>query len=172
MTDILELETRRKIYDVIKKNPGVNLSTIADRLQISSQLIDYHLHYLEQHELITITKEAGYKRCYIKGDIGAHDKQILSLLRQEIPLKIILYLLRYPHSRHRDILQSLGISSPHFSYHLRKLLKHGIIEHSLDKEKQGYIVRNKQNIIALLIRYKPTTLLENIEDTWKDFLPG
>ena len=93
MDEVLQLEIRKKIYKLMLKNPGMNLSAIAEQLKISVALADYHLHHMEGNELITIVKEGGYKRYYVKGEIGAEDKKVLSLFQQEIPLKIVLYLL-------------------------------------------------------------------------------
>jgi len=172
MSEVLELETRKKIYAFIEQNPGVNLSTIADKLDISSQLVDYHLIYLDRHGIATIVKEGGFKRCYIKGQVGSEDKKILSLLRQETPLLIILFLLKNPYSRYRDVMQNLKISSPLFSYHLRKLVKQGVIIASTEGPKTGYKVCNETEVVNFIIRYKPTTILENVQDVWMDFYPG
>lgn len=171
MSDSQEFDTRRKIYDFIAQHPGVNLSKIADLLELSTQLVDYHLLYLEKHDLITIEKEGGYKRCYVKGKIGLKDKRILSVLRQEIPLKIVLFLLKNPYSRHRDILRFLGTSSARFSYHLRKLVRNGIISESKIGDKAGYIISNKKEVIEFLIVYRPSSILMSIKETWEDFAP-
>ena len=64
------------------------------------------------------------------------------------------------------------MSSPRFSYHLRKLVKTNIIEVAISGEKKGYIVRNGKDIIKLLILYKPAGMEEMIEDTWLDFGPS
>jgi predicted transcriptional regulator len=172
MTDALELERRRTLYNFVAQHPGVNLSTIAEMLKLSSQLVDYHLAYLERHQLITVVKEGGYKRYYIRGEIGVIDKQILSILRQELPLRIVLYLLKHPYSRYRDILESLDTSSPRFAYHLRKLVKNRIVIVASSGEKRGYIVRREKEIITLLIRYKPTSILRTVKETWEEFGPG
>jgi predicted transcriptional regulator len=174
MSDSLGLETRKKIYSFIEENPGVHLSQIAEILKMSAQLIDYHLSYLERYDLVSVVKEAGYKRCYIKGTLGSGEKEVLSLLRQEIPLKIVLYLLKNPHSRYVDILKFVDVTSPRFSYHLNKLIKHEVIETVSvpDAERKRYIVKNKKEIIKLLIRYKPSNVLKMIKDTWVDFGPG
>jgi len=172
MPEILELETRKKIYDLILNNPGFHARKIAEILNLSSQLVDYHLLYMNNHDLITIEKEGGYKRCYIKGEIGIEDKQFLSILRQDIPMKIVLFLLKNPYSRHRDIYITLDISSPRFSYHLKKLLKNGIIVWSKLNEKSGYNVKNKKEIVRFIIRYRPTSVSGMVKDTWADFGPG
>lgn len=172
MSDILELEIRRKIYDLILKNPGLHVSKISESLDLSTQLTNYHLLYMERHGVVIIEHEKGYTRCYVKGSIGAEDKQLLSMLRQEIPLTIIVFLLKFPYSRHRDIYKELNISSPLFSYHLRKLVKKGIIKTSTSGEKKGYIVANPKEVTVLLIRYKPTSISKMVKDTWIDFGPG
>ena len=172
MTLNFELETRKKIYDIIFKNPGLHASKIAELLNIKSQLVDYHLLYLERNDLITIEKKKGYKRCFIKGLISYEDKKILSLLRQEIPLKIVLFLLKYPYSRHKDIVKAFDLSSPRFSYHLKKLVKTGIVIFSASDEKTGYKVKDEKEIIKLLIKYKPTGIAESVMDTWAGFGPG
>ena len=171
MTDVLELGTRKQIYDFIQKNPGVNLSVISTTLHMSTQLIDYHLVYMERHGLISIAKEGGYKRCYIYGKTGVKDQRHLALLRQEIPLRIVLFLLKNPFARHKDMLNSMKISSPRFSYHLRKLVKHNIVIWSTAGDQKGYIVSNEHEIIQFLITYKPTSVLTMVEDTWADFAP-
>jgi predicted transcriptional regulator len=172
MTDVLELETRKEIFSCIKKNPGVNLSFIAESLKMSTQLVDYHLLYLEHRELVTIEKEGGYKRCYVKDSVGVHDKRMLGVFRQQIPLQIVLFLLKHPYSRHRDLLKHFGMSSSRFSYHLRKLVKNGIIQISTFGDEAGYIVTNEKETISFLIRYKPSGIGKMVQDTWADFGPG
>ena len=171
MLDSSDLDTRKKIFLFIEQNPGVNLSTIAERLQLSIQLVDYHIIFLDRQELITIEKEGGYKRCYIKASTSKVDKRILALLRQPIPLQIILFLLQHPFARYSDIFKHLRLSSPRFAYHLRKLVNLGIITVAEKENNPGYKICNEQEIVELLLRYKPTTIFDNIEDTWEGFDP-
>jgi len=172
MSEILELETRKNIYNLIKKNPGIKLTRIAEYLGMSLQLVNYHLSYLDQHELISIDTKRGFKQCFIKGELGEFDKKILSLLRQDIVLKIVLYLLKNPFSRHRDILKIFDFSSARITYHLRKLIVNGVIEVSVHNDKQGYKLINEKEIISLLIRYKESDIFTSIKESWEDFGPS
>ena len=74
MNKTLDLEKRRKIYHLIEKHPSLNLSSIAEMLNMSVQLVGYHTKSMEENALLTITKEEGYKRYYVKGKIGSRDK--------------------------------------------------------------------------------------------------
>ena len=101
MSVYLELETRRKIYDLISKNPGLNFYKIVKMLNIRNSLAEYHLQFLVKNDLLVVVKESGYnKRYYIKDMLGAKDRKALAVLRQEIPLQIVLYLLKNPYSKH------------------------------------------------------------------------
>ncbi|MFH1101832.1 MAG: winged helix-turn-helix transcriptional regulator [Methanobacteriota archaeon] len=164
-----ELEKQKRIYILISKQPGLHINKIGELLNIDRQLITYHLRYLEKHNLITITKEKGYTRCYIKGEIGIEDKKKLSLLRQEIPLKIVLYLLKHPYTKHREILAEFDIAKSTLSYHLKKLIHQEIIDIQDIGTEKGYLIINEKEIINFLIKYKPSRISRGLKDTWTDF---
>jgi predicted transcriptional regulator len=170
MNEILELETRRKIYELITKNPGLHFSKIADMLHLRLSLVEYHLLYLEKNKIIISVKEKGYKRYYVEGTkIGVEDKKILSLLRQEIPLRIVLFLIKNANSKHRDILKYVDCAPSTLSYHLKKLVTNGIIAIKNNFGKEGvYNIVNKNEIIKIIVSYKPYAVLESFKDIWGD----
>ena len=168
MNEVLDLEIRRKIYNLITKNPGLHAKKIAEILSIQGQLADYHLLYMERNGLITTIKEEGYRRYYIKGKLGIKERKRIAILRQKTPLKIVLFLLKNPDSKHREILENFDVAKSTLSYHIKKLVKHEIIsEHLYGKDKR-YRVINEKEIVELLIRYKPYSRIESFEDTWVD----
>jgi len=168
MDDILELNTRRKIYNIVAKNPGLHLSRIAEILNMRISLAEYHLVYLEKNQVVVTVKEPGYSRYYIKGEVGTENKKILALLRQEIPLKIVLFLLNNINSQHRDILKNIDVAPSTLSYHLRKLMKNGIVAVQTYGEGKGYSIVNREIIVRLLLKYKPYNLFESFKDVWVD----
>jgi len=168
MKEVLELETRRKIYDLVAKNPGLHLSKIAEILHMRISLVEYHLIYLVKNQIVIPVKESGYLRFYVKGKVGIEDKRILALLRQDVPLKIMLYLLKNATSRHKDLLRNIDVAPSTLSYHLKKLFKHGLIAIHTNGDKSGYSVVNRETIVRLLIQYKPYNLIEGFKDIWID----
>jgi len=169
MKQASELEKQQQIYILVLKQPGLHINKIAQLLNIDRQLIIYHLRYLEKHGLITITKEKGYTRCYIVGEIGIEDKKKLSLLRQEIPLKIVLFLLKHPYAKHKEILEKFDIAKSTLSYHLKKLVQQGIIDIQDIGTEKGYSIINEKETINFLIKYKPSRIALGLKDTWTDF---
>ena len=168
MNEVLELEIRREIYNLIAKNPGLHAKKIAELASITGQLADYHLLYMERCGLITGAKEEGYRRYYVKGKIGIKDRRRISILRQELPLKIILFLLKNPGSKHGEILEKLDIAKSTLTYHLKKLVNHEIISEYSDRKDKKYKVINEKEITELLIQYKPYSRIRSFEDTWTD----
>jgi predicted transcriptional regulator len=169
MNETENLETQKKIYILISKQPGLHLNQIARLLKINRPLAIYHLRYLEKHGLITIVKEKGFTRFYIRGKIGIEDKRKLSILRQEIPLKIVLFLLENPLSKHKEILEKFDVAKSTLSYHLKKLVNHGIINTQVDGEEKGYAIVSEKEIVRFLIKYKPSRIALGLRDTWSDF---
>ena len=166
MADLLDLETRQKIYKLLLSNPGLNLSTIAEQLSMSVPLVDYHLNAMEANGLVTIGREEGYKRYCIVGSISKEDRKILSLLHQDISLRIILFFLQHQYTKPKDIREALEISPALLTYYLRKLVRFGIIQGTFSGEKKEFMLVNEQHVVNLLIRYKPNILLKRFRDSW------
>jgi len=164
-------ETRIRLYTLISQNPGLHLSKIAELLEMSSPLAEYHLTYLEKNNYImSVADEKGYyKRFYIThGDVGREEKKSIALLRQEPLLKIVLLLLRHPSLQHKVIAEKLKIAPSTLSYHLSKLVENGIIEVASYGEEKGYVLKNEREIIWIVRRFKLDQLIEGFKDTWSD----
>jgi len=91
--DILDYEKRKKIYELILKNPGLHLRELSRILDIPMGSLRFHLNSLKKHDLITTKKIGRFKRYYAIYMVSNKDKEILNLLRQEIPRRIIILLL-------------------------------------------------------------------------------
>ncbi len=148
----LKLEARKKTFETIKDNPGIHLREVDRTLDIPLGTIRYHLRVLEKRKLITTRKEGKYMRYYAKGEIDRYDKDRLAVLRKELPRTIILFLMEYPESSHKEISDVIDVAPSTISYHLKRLRKDGII----DQEGNLYFVVDEDKIADLLIQYRQT----------------
>ncbi|MFA5771577.1 MAG: winged helix-turn-helix transcriptional regulator [Thermoplasmata archaeon] len=148
-------DARKKIRRFINKMPGLHLREIQRELNIPLGTLNYHLRCLEKSGTITSKKEGKYKRYCPMGEITAVDREILSILRQTIPRRIILCLLVNPDITKKNISGQLGIRESTTMFHLRKLMKYNLVK----QEKQGreniYSVVNEVGISRILISHKP-----------------
>lgn len=168
MNKALELKIRRRIYKLIEKNPGLHARKIAEMISLSGQLTDYHLAFLEDSKLITSVKEEGYRTYYVEGKLAPEERRCIANLRQETPLKIVIFLLKYPFSTHKQILDYFKISKSTISYHLRKLEKKNMISGRFHGNEKRYQVVDEKKISKLIIRYKPYSRIESFKDMWED----
>jgi DNA-binding MarR family transcriptional regulator len=126
--NILDLEARRKIYEFIEENPGLTVNEISKRMKIPFTTLRYHIRALEKQELIKIRKKGICKFIYTKYEIGAQDKEIIELLRKKIPCRILLYFFLSPVCSQTELSKELDSDPSTVFYHLKNLMKKGIIE--------------------------------------------
>jgi predicted transcriptional regulator len=164
-----EPETWKRIYNLIADNPGLHLSKIAELLHMSKPLADYHLQRLVKEHKLIYKKETGYTRYYLYNEeLAAEDKKILSLLRKDTPLKIVLYLANHTYARHKEILEHLEIAPSTLSYHLNNLIQQGIVEVHRYGDEKGYRLKNEQNIIEFVLKYRLHLILDGFNDLWEN----
>ncbi len=163
--------TREVILETISKNPGIHLANIAEVHNMSNQLAQYHLRYMEKKGLInSVKKEDGYyKRYYISdGNIGVEEKQIIALLRQEQVIKIVFLILKNPNIKHKEILKEVNIVASTLSYHLNKLSEYDIIDSISYGKERGYFIKDDKKIIKIIRKYRLDNLVTGLKDSWKD----
>ncbi len=172
--DTLALETRRDIYNLIVEYPGLHEREIARRLDISLSTLDYHLHYMEKRGLLVTRKDGRYTRYFAAKKVGIQDKKIISLLRQQTPRQIVLYLLEHPGAIHKDICRAVDKSPSTVSFHLKKLVKAGIAERVSLGRKTAYDVVDADAVVNTLITYRDTfvdSAVDSFIDTWTSLHP-
>jgi len=169
MENTPELETQKQIFLLISKEPGLHITKIAQLLSLSEPLALYHIHYLEKQDVINVERTEGFTRCFVKGSIGVEDKKKIMILRQYIPLQIVLFLLKHPYAKHKEILENFSIAKSTLSYHLKKLVKCRVILPQQGQSDQGYVVIDEKAVIACLMKYQPLRAAMGMKETWEDF---
>jgi predicted transcriptional regulator len=171
---VLELETRRRIFTVIKRSPGLHVRELSRTLGIPLSTLDYHLYFLKQRGLITEKQDGRYIRYYCVGDIGTKEQGVISLLRQSVPRSILMFLLLHPHSSHHDVCVQIGLAPSTISFHLKKLLDIQIVTREQQGKDTSYYVNDSDHVLDLLITYQKTFLDESVDrfiETWFNLNP-
>ena len=164
--------TKNEILNLIQSNPGLHQAKIAELLNMTAQLAEYHLIQLEKNELIIGIKDKKgyYKRFYVKeSDVGIKEKQILSLLRREHLVKIIVNILLNPNIRHKVLLDKLNIVGSTLSHHLKKLEEYEIIESNSFGKEKGYRIKDEKEIVRIIMKFKLDSMFEGFKDIWDKF---
>jgi len=171
--DPLELESRRRAYELVAAAPGLHLRELARRLAVDVRTAEYHLRQLEKHALVTAIDEGGFRRFFPRTADGrgaeivdARDKPILGLLRKPVPLYVALVLLSRERAPHTELAADAGVAPSTLSYHLDRMARAGIVAEA----EGGYRLREPERIARLLYAHRPTQdLIDRFLDLWEDF---
>jgi DNA-binding transcriptional ArsR family regulator len=125
--NILDIKPRRDIYQFISKYPGLHASEITQRMNISRSALRHHLKYLMKLNLITYRFDRKNKRLYVCDQMGIKDQELLGILRQEVPFKIVIYLLFPGYCSKKELAKELKVYPSTIHFHLKKLLDLGVI---------------------------------------------
>jgi predicted transcriptional regulator len=161
----LELETRKKIFQLILKSPGLHFRELQRRSGLVTGELQYHLDYLKKRSLVTEDKDRDYSRFFVIDKLDEKEKKILSFLRQSTIRKIIFFVMENPKCNHKTITGKVGISPSTASWHLKRLVEAELLKDSHKGRESYFVVSNPELIAKLLIRYR-RSFLDTIVDTF------
>ncbi len=169
---ILELEVRKKIYNIVREFAGCHFREIGRKSGLATGSVKYHLDYLAKNGLIVSEKEGNNIRYFPRG-FNSENKKLMSILRQESVRKILLFILTHSNCNHEQIVVYVKLSPSTVTWHLKKLEENNIVGFIRKGRKTFYnILVDKYEIINLLITYKESffdTLVDNIVEMWESY---
>jgi predicted transcriptional regulator len=160
---VLELEARRRIYDIIVASPGLHFRELQRRANVAYGALQYHLEFLVKHDLVSEEKGTEYSRFFPASFKSIREREIISLLRQESIRRILLFLLESPGSKNKDLVERLGLSAPTISWHMGRLLQAGAGVQERKGNEVVFEVSEAEVVTQLLVTYK-TSFLDKIVD--------
>jgi predicted transcriptional regulator len=165
-------DVRQRVYDAVRRYPGIHLREIERQTGISAPLAQYHLRKLADDGFVEHHEQGGYARYYptAKGKsarVTEADMPLVGLLREEVPLHVALLLLDRGPMTHTEIVEAAGVAKSTVSYHLAKLAEAGIVERVSNDTRLH--LADRERVYRLLLAYRPTPgLLDTFADLWGD----
>jgi predicted transcriptional regulator len=169
-SDILDLESRRKIYDLVRQYAGYHMREIQRASGMPFGTVSYHLSYLQKHHLIREERDGNHLRYYpLTMDI--HNERILALLRQRSVRNILFSIMAHDGCSHQDIVSSIHLSPSTTTWHLKKLLDSDIIRSERRGKYNAYLLNvPKESIMNLLITFRESfldCLVDGLLELWE-----
>ena len=122
VSDPLDLEIRKRIYNEVEKSPGIYFRELQRRLKLATGSLDYHVHFLLKNRLLRIEKQGRFVFYYISSvSYEKEDKDIGKLLRNANMRHIIVHLIDKKKMNALEIAQDVGISPQNLSRYLKML---------------------------------------------------
>ncbi len=163
---------RLQVHEAVRRYPGIHLREIERQTGVSAPLAQYHLRKLVEEGFVDVHEQGGYARHYPtdKGksaSVTPRDLPLVGLLREEVPLHVVLLLLDRGPMTHTELVAELGVAKSTVSYHLAKLAEADVIERAGAEGKLR--LKDRERVYRLLLAYRPTpTLVDAFADLWED----
>ena len=152
-------QTRSKIHDYIKKNPGVHFRRISKELGLAMGQIQHHLSVLEHAGKIKSRKINFHRHYYPAEILDEEHEVILAFLTNETVRDILLFLIEHPDSTQSEVADFKGFATPTINWHMTRLIEANIVTSRSDGKTIKYSIKgDMRNLAVLLKTYHPNVL--------------
>lgn len=152
--EALELDARRQIYEYILATPGTHLRGVHRAVGLPFGQVLYHLNYLEKLEMVVVKKDGKFSRYFIRNLLGRREKDVISVLRHEVPRTISVLLLFHKHMSHKQILEHVPVSPSTLSFHLAKMVDAQVVAREQRGRESIYRLVDAELTTKTLIRHR------------------
>jgi len=164
---LLALNSRRRIFEQVSKNPGTYLREMEAALGFSVGDLQYHLGQLEKAGLLYAHDDGRRKGYFVATEVQYFDRQAISTIRMRTPRRIILFLLINPDATFQQILGEFRFTKGALSFQLKRLTGSGMVLKGKKERESIYKVTDPDKVRNLLVTYQASIaddVLDNVVD--------
>lgn len=167
--DALALDSRRQIYEYIKETPGAHLRKVHRGVALPFGQVLYHLAYLEKNGLIVVKKDGRFNRYFVKNLFRKEEKDMLAILRHDVPRRLAILLMFTPRLTHKDMLGYVDVSPSTLSFHLQKMVDAQILSKETQGRESFYWIADEKTCAKVLIMHRESfdsEVVDRFADVW------
>ena len=164
--DPLALETRRRLFDVVRTTPGLSAREIQRGAGTGWGETVYHLERLEESGLLQ-RERGGHQDFYFAASVPLGERTLLRLARSAAVRRILVTVLDRPGRTLPEIAEGTAMSLSRASIHLRRLLDTGVVASGQRDRWRTFSVVEPERVARLLVLYRA-----GFQDDWIDRLSG
>ncbi|MGC8692061.1 MAG: winged helix-turn-helix transcriptional regulator [Thermoplasmata archaeon] len=166
---VLNLESRRRIYETIEKNPGIHFRELLKILNMNTGELQYHLNVLIKNNLIS-EKEIDNLKVYFPIKMpNQMMKTVLSYLRNSITKRIIINIAMNPGITLIGLYSMMNTSKKTLINNLTKLKERKIIREICEEKECRYYLYDEELIINTLTTYRES-LFDELVGKFMEFM--
>jgi predicted transcriptional regulator len=171
--DPLALETRRRIYEAVRVQPGVAGREVERLTGLARGETVYHLERLSQAGLLH-REPSGHQDHYFVASVPIGDRTLLRLARSASARRLMVAMLELPHRTVPQLREKTGLSQARISVHMRRLLETGIAEAGREGRLKTFSIADRPRVLRLLVTYREgyaDRWVEGLLETWSELFP-
>jgi len=168
--DPLALETRRRLYDAVRRAPGSGAREVQRAAATAWGETVYHLERLTDAGLVH-RERAGHQDHYYAASVPLGDRQLLRFTRSPSARRLLVSLLEVPSSTVPDLERATGLSPGRISVHLRRMMETGLVRTGRSGRLRTFDVVDRDRALRLLVTYRTGLADEWVErllTTWAE----
>jgi DNA-binding transcriptional ArsR family regulator len=142
--NIFENDMRTRIYELIARQPGVTIGEVARQVGLSHPTVRYHINMLQKNELIVFLDQ-GNKLMLFRNrhEFGEREREIVALIRSVEAMRVYDCIAASPWILRKELAEQLGISRTSVNWHLRSLMKCGLVGETREQGK-GFLFASRE----------------------------
>jgi predicted transcriptional regulator len=164
----LNLESRRRIHELIQSSPMIHFREIQRRLRVATGALSYHLGILIKFGLIG-SEISGQMVRFYPTQLADVERRILTVIRHERQRRILLLVMKSPGTTHGEIADALTLPASSTSWYLNKMLTARVLDSETNGRTTRYFVRDADLVTRLIEHYEPALLdkaSDNLISAW------
>lgn len=154
--EVLSLDSRKRIYEFVKTNPGAHLRQIARSLTLPLGTALYHLDYLSSSDMIVVRRDGRYKRFFVKHMLGRREKDYVSVFHHAVPRKIATVILAKGKRTQRELCEEVQVSRSTLSFHITQMVEKGLLSCEELWPENIYSLTEPELAAKVLVRFHGT----------------
>jgi len=170
--DLLTLPTRRRVYDAVRRSPGIGAREVQRAAGTGWGETVYHLDRLSQANLLH-RERSEHQDHYFASEVPLGDRALLRLTRSPSARRLLVALLETPGATVPELTERTGLSSGRLSVHLGRLSGTGLLTTGRRDRFRTFEVGDRDRVVRLLVTYRESLTDEWVERllaTWSELL--
>jgi predicted transcriptional regulator len=170
--DLLALPTRRRLFEVVRRSPGIGAREVQREAGTGWGETVYHLDRLTQANLLH-RERSGHQDHYFVAAVPLGDRSLLSVVRSASARRLLVALLETPNRTVPDLTGRTGLSAGRVSVHLGRLMELGILRTGRSDRFRTFEVADQERVLRLLVSYREgwaDEWVERLLTTWSELL--
>lgn len=168
--ELLSLPTRRRLYEAVRRNPGVGARQLQRAAGTGWGETVYHLDRLTAAGLLDRERAVHQDHYYVRSVPGA-DRPLLSVCRSPSARRLLLALLERPGATVPELGGATGLSPGRLSVHLRRLVATGVLSAGRRGRYRTFAVVDPDRVVRVLTSYRESfadAWVERLLETWAE----
>lgn len=128
--DALDNDTRQRILDLVREDPGIHFNELRDRLDLGGGALGHHLETLTDNGFLVVEDHEGYKCYFESGQVDPEVQAVAHRLRSEGARQVLKALESRPGSSLSALAEAADLSKSGAHYHLERLADADLVDRS------------------------------------------